>query len=200
MTEDVQRQEFLAFMERVETEPEHVLHVSGIALRLFDDLSPLHGRKAADRLVLEAAACLHDIGWSVAKDGKGHHKESARLIREHSWQNWSGDEVEIIAQVARYHRKAEPSLEHEAFAALPEEQRHRVEQLAAILRIADALDRSHTQRVVRVAVDLKPTQLVVSVGSARPLHAELAVLSKKARLAERLWGRQLVVERVRTRN
>jgi exopolyphosphatase/guanosine-5'-triphosphate,3'-diphosphate pyrophosphatase len=147
--------------------------------------------------VLEAAACLHDTGWSVAKDGKGHHKESARLIREHRWENWPATEVEIIAQVARYHRKAEPTVEHEAFAALNEAQRHRVEQLAALLRIADALDRSHTQRVTRVAAKIEPAVLKLILTSARPLDAELAVLPKKALLAERLWSRRVVVERLR---
>jgi exopolyphosphatase/guanosine-5'-triphosphate,3'-diphosphate pyrophosphatase len=197
MNDAARRQEFLAFMERVETEPAHVLHVAGIALRLFDQLAPLHGRPTEDRLVLEAAGCLHDIGWSVAKDGKGHHKESARLIREHPWETWEPDEVEIIAQVARYHRKSEPTLEHESFAALGEAQRHRVEQLSALLRIADALDRSHTQRVISVTARIEAATLQLTVGSARPLDAELAVLPKKAKLAERLWGRQLVIERIR---
>lgn len=199
MNDVARRQEFLAFMERVETESAHVLHVAGIALRLFDQLVALHGRPAEDRLVLEAAGCLHDTGWSVAKDGKGHHKESARLIREHRWETWPPGEIEIIAQVARYHRKSEPSPEHEAFAALGEAQRHRVEQLAALLRIADALDRSHTQRVTSVATRITPEALQLTLGSARPLDAELTVLPKKARLAERLWGRQLVVERIRSK-
>jgi exopolyphosphatase / guanosine-5'-triphosphate,3'-diphosphate pyrophosphatase len=197
MNAAAQRQEFLAFMERIESEPAHVLHVTGIALRLFDDLAPLHGRPAEDRLVLEAAGCLHDTGWSVAKDGKGHHKESARLIREHRWETWPADEIEIVAQVARYHRKSEPALEHESFAALGEAQRHRVEQLAALLRIADALDRSHTQRVTRVEAKIETATLKLILTSARPLDAELAVLPKKALLAERLWGRRVVVERLR---
>jgi exopolyphosphatase/guanosine-5'-triphosphate,3'-diphosphate pyrophosphatase len=199
MNDAARRQEFLAFMERVESEPAHVLHVAAIALRLFDQLEPLHGRPGGDRLVLEAAGCLHDLGWSVAKDGKGHHKESARLIREYRWETWPADEIEIVAQVARYHRKAEPALEHESFAALGEAQRNRVEQLAALLRVADALDRSHTQRVTHVAAQITPEALQLTLTSARPLDAELAVLPRKARLAERLWARRLVVERLRER-
>jgi exopolyphosphatase/guanosine-5'-triphosphate,3'-diphosphate pyrophosphatase len=198
MNDTARRQEVQALMQRLESEPAHVTHVAGLALRLFDDLAPLHGRPAEDRLVLEAAACLHDIGWSVAQDGKGHHKESARLIRAHPWQTWPAQEVEIIAQVARYHRKAEPTLEHEAFAALSEPQRRRVEQLAALLRLADALDRSHTQRVTTVAARIEPAAVRLILTSARPLDAELAVLPKKGRLAERLWGRPYVVERLRS--
>lgn len=197
MNDAARRQEVRLLMDRLESEPAHVSHVTGIALRLFDDLLPLHGRPPEDRLVLEAAGCLHDSGWSVAQDGKGHHKESARLIREHRWETWPAAEVEIIAQVARYHRKAEPTMEHESFAALGEAQRHRVEQLAALLRIADALDRSHTQRVTRVEAKIEPTTLKLIVTSARPLDAELAVLPKKALLAERLWGRKVMVERLR---
>jgi exopolyphosphatase/pppGpp-phosphohydrolase len=72
-----------ALMSVYETEPVHVLHVRDLAVSLFDDLQFLHRMGPLDRAILDAASCLHDIGWTVTQpDGKGHHKESARLIRE----------------------------------------------------------------------------------------------------------------------
>jgi len=197
MNAEAMRAEVVAVMDGLEIEPSHVLHVTLLALSLFDQLRRLHGLSERERLILEAAASLHDIGWSVAKDGKGHHKESARLIRETRWKEWGAKEVERVACVARYHRKAEPAPEHEEFAALPEADRRIVESLAALLRIADALDRSHTQRVEQVRASWTETELHLLLTSRRPLHAEEEAVRKKGALAERIWGRTLVLDRER---
>jgi len=102
------RQEFLALMHALEEEPHHVQHVAMLAVHLFDEVEDLHGLGDQDRLLLEAASCLHDIGWSAAPDGKGHHRESARIIREHRWKHFNSANVALMAQVARYHRKNLP--------------------------------------------------------------------------------------------
>ena len=103
------RAEFLATLRRLEPEPPHVLQVARLALRLFDELAALHQLGGEERVLLEAAACLHDIGWSVAPDGARHHKESARLIRAQRWEHFSAAHVECIALIARYHRKSPPN-------------------------------------------------------------------------------------------
>src|SRR5437868_12053186 len=105
MNTDDARDEVLALMQALEEEPHHVRHVAALALQLFDELEELHGLSELDRFILEAASLLHDIGWSVAQDGQGHHRQSARLIREHGWKHFQRGTVDIIAQVARYHRK-----------------------------------------------------------------------------------------------
>jgi len=197
MNDAARRQEFLVLMQRLEAEPAHVLHVAELALCLFDRLAPLHCLEASDRLLLEAAACLHDTGWSVARDGKAHHKESARLIRAHPWQHWSAGEVGLVAQVARYHRKSMPSAEHEEFTALNEAEQHRVRHLAALLRLGDALDRSHTQRIRRIEVEILPDTIRLTLASARPLDAELESAQRKGDLAKLLWRRSLLFERIR---
>jgi exopolyphosphatase / guanosine-5'-triphosphate,3'-diphosphate pyrophosphatase len=197
MNTEAMRAEALALMERLEIEPSHVRHVTALALSLFDQTRALHKLGERERLILEAAASLHDIGWSVAKDGKGHHKESARLIREARLREWGAKDVELVACVARYHRKAEPALEHEEFAALPEAERRVVTALAALLRIADALDRSHTQRVEEVRASWTDTELHLLLTSRRPLHAEEEAVRKKGALAQRVWGRALVLDRAR---
>lgn len=183
MNVDAARAEVLALMQALEEESHHVQQVSRLAVQLFDELVDLHGLGDHDRLLLESAALLHDIGWSVARDGKGHHRESARLIREHSWTVFNAESVTILAQVARYHRKSMPTLEHEEFAALSPAERQRVQQLAALLRIADGLDRSHQQLVKELAVELQPGRLILRLTTSRAASRELAAAEKKADLA-----------------
>ncbi len=156
MNPDMLRREIGELLLRHETEPDHVRHVTSLALSLFDQAQAWHGLSDTDRILLEAAATLHDIGWSVTQPtGAGHHKASARIIREHGWSGADRAQVEIIAQVARYHRKAPPAPHHRRFTDLEEPDRCRVRRLAALLRIADGLDRRHLQivKAIRLRVD-----------------------------------------------
>src|SRR5438132_50161 len=96
----------------------HCRQVRDLALALFDQLQPLHQLGRDERDLLNAAALLHDIGWTIS--GSKHHKHSYRLIHEskRSLAGFTSQQVELIANVARYHRKALPALKHEAFATL----------------------------------------------------------------------------------
>ena len=191
MNVDAARAEVLALMQALEEEPHHVQQVSRLAVQLFDALDDLHHLSDHDRLLLEAAGLLHDIGWSVARDGKGHHRESARLIREHSWTVFNAESVTILAQVARYHRKSVPTLEHEEFAALSPAERLRVQQLAAFLRIADGLDRSHQQLIKELAVELQPGRIIVRLVTERAASRELAGADKKSDLARSVFQNEI---------
>lgn len=173
---------------RFETEPEHTEHVARLALQLFDQLLDWHQLTLRDRDLLEVAAVLHDIGWSQCQpDGRAHHKATAQLIRAHPWQGLSPSEVECVAEVARYHRKSLPDLtRHASFARLPEEDRHRVVQLAAFLRIADGLDRRHIQRVRRISASFAPEGLIVLAYAPGEIETELAAADKKSDLLRRL--------------
>jgi len=144
-------------------EIEHARNVRDLALALFDQLQPIHQLGAAERDILEAAALLHDIGWTVAE--KKHHKHSADLIRRNASRlaGFSPTEIECIALVARYHRKSEPSLQHEEFAALAESERNMVGKLAALLRLADGLDRPHWQAVRGVACEITDREVRIRV-------------------------------------
>src|SRR5262245_5882586 len=192
MNAEAAREEFLALMQALEKEPHHVQHVARLAVHLFDELEDLHGLSDHDRLILEAAACLHDIGWSASPDGKGHHRESARIIREHGWQNFGQESVELIAQVARYHRKNPPDLEHEEFAALSPAERLRVQQLAALLRMADGLDRSHQQHILHLSAEILPGRIVVHLSSEHPSSREIASATRKSDLAHAVFQREIV--------
>lgn len=175
-------------MALYETEPEHVLHVRDLSLQLYDGLQPWHGLSAEDRLILLASSTLHDIGWKVtAPEGKGHHKESARMIREYDWSGLTRREVELMALTARYHRKATPSAEHEDYAALSAEDQRRVGILAACLRIGDALDRRHRQFVRSVRVRMNSEVVEILAQSPRELDEELEAAQKKGDLLEELF-------------
>ena len=123
------------------------------ATQLFDDLLRVHAFGDRDRLLLRAAAMLHDIGDYVHYSG--HHKHSQYLIQHADIMGLTPDERAIVANIARYHRKGPPDPAHIAYRDLSKESRGKVRGLAAILRIADALDREHKQKIesVRAAVD-----------------------------------------------
>jgi exopolyphosphatase/guanosine-5'-triphosphate,3'-diphosphate pyrophosphatase len=192
MNETPARDEILALMHEKEARPVHVQHVTQLALSLFDQLLELHGLGERERLLLEGAGCLHDIGHQFDHLGGGHHKESARMIREHPWKNFTRLEAEVIAQVARYHRKEMPEMADEEFRALPDWDRRIVQRLAALLRLADALDRNHLQLVLSVKVEVRPNQLVFQLEAAGPVLREVRSAYVKGDLALAVFQRDLL--------
>lgn len=178
-------------MERLEPEPEHTAHVAHLALRLFDELQPLHGLDAEARIILEGAACLHDIGWPVSERGVGHHKHSARIIRRQPWKHLTTVEVDLLAQVARYHRRALPSSEHTDFQALDKPRQAIVRCLSALLRLADAFDRSHLQFVRDLKVRVDPKLLEFTLFCRESPAREIAGAERKGNLAREVFGRDL---------
>lgn len=183
--------DFQAAMQRLEPEPEHTRHVAHLAVRLFDETIRLHGLGEDERVLLQGAARLHDIGWPMSKRGVRHHKISARLIRQQSWPHLRPSEVEIVAQVARYHRRAIPCADHREFDRLPKPRQEIVRRLAALMRLADALDRSHLQLVRDLTVCITDHHLQVTLASRIPPEREIAAAHKKGDLAVEVFGLEL---------
>lgn len=127
--------------------------VSTFAASLFDDMAKVHGFGERERLLLRAAAVLHDVGDYVRYDG--HHKHSYYLIQHSDIMGLTPEERAIVANIARYHRKSPPDPSHPNFRDLDKEARAKVRGLAAILRIADALDREHLGKVKSVRADIE---------------------------------------------
>jgi exopolyphosphatase/guanosine-5'-triphosphate,3'-diphosphate pyrophosphatase len=140
----------LQLAERSHYEALHARQVQKLALRLFDSIGERLGCHAGDRQTLSDAALLHDIGYHINYDK--HHKHSYHLITHADLLGMTPTEQVIIANVARYHRGAEPGKSHENFAPLSPADRLRIRRLAAILRVADGLDRGHTASVADVRV------------------------------------------------
>jgi exopolyphosphatase / guanosine-5'-triphosphate,3'-diphosphate pyrophosphatase len=135
----------LAVARQYGGELRHAEHVARLCERLFDALQPLHGLGARERELLVCAALLHDIGLAVSPSG--HHKHSFRLILGSDLAAFTPEERLLIANVARYHRKSHPSPRHAEFAALGPAAQETIRRLAALLRIADGLDRAHEDAV-----------------------------------------------------
>lgn len=167
---------------------DHAMLVAKLALRLFDQLRPLHGLGAVDRRILHAAAMLHDIGQFVSF--KGHHKHSLYLISNTDLPNFSEREMQLVANVARYHRKAHPADHHVAYAALNADEQNRVAPLAALLRVADALDREHVQRVTDLTAKLCDDELTLWLDGTAGLLLE-GSMRKKANLFTALFDRRV---------
>ena len=131
----------------------HARCVTRFATQLFDDLRAVHAFDERDRLLLRAAGTLHDIGDFIHYGG--HHKHSYYLIQHADIMGLTPEERAIVANIARYHRKGPPDTSHPNYRDLSKEARGKVRGLAAILRIADALDREHKQKIesVRAAID-----------------------------------------------
>ena len=190
--------EVLEFMNQVEPEPVHTQHVARLAGELFDGLSgalPSEPDGQSPRFTLISAALLHDIGWSRSEGGKGHHKHSAAMIREHRWTNLSPHEVERIAIVARYHRKSPPSQAHPEFAACDSDTKTLIRRLAGILRVADALDRSHTQRITRLTPEIDDDRVILHVAAAGSLDMEAGGVAKKSDVFEQAFGKVVELRR-----
>jgi exopolyphosphatase/guanosine-5'-triphosphate,3'-diphosphate pyrophosphatase len=187
--------ESLALRARYDEEPSHSDHVARLALDLYDRLQEWHGCSARARELLNCAAVLHDIGWSQTPDGKGHHKHSARLIRDYKWKHLLPEEMELVAQIARYHRKTPPQPDHEEFQALKPAAQKSVMVLGGILRIADALDRTHTARIAGIGgVEVAKEAITVRVKTAGVWNAERATFEAKADMLQLAAKREVRVE------
>jgi len=176
---------------RYDPEPFHSNQVAKLALQLFDELIALHGLSGNERILLEAAALLHDIGYARANDD-GHHKNSLKMILEYGLPDFNPTETVIIANVARYHRKSPPSADHKYYVALEPEAAAIVRKLAALLRIADGLDRSHRSFVYEIKTIIEPHKVIFQIYNYGELRNEISAAERKADLFESEFGHQII--------
>lgn len=174
------------FGEQCRYDPRHAEQVARLALSLFDQLADLHGLGEHERRLLEASAMLHDVGYYIAYDR--HHKHAYHLILNASLPGFTHRDVRRIAAVARYHTKALPKASQESWADLDAEDRAVVERLAAILRLADGLDRGRGAHVreVRALHDGHALRLIVR--GEGELHPEFYGVQKKKDLFEKTFA------------
>jgi exopolyphosphatase/guanosine-5'-triphosphate,3'-diphosphate pyrophosphatase len=189
---DVRRRSVVELAERCEYDAPHARHVAALALALFDGARKLHGLEEADRTLLEHAALLHDIGHHISHEK--HHRHSYYLIKNGDLRGFDPLEIDVLANVARYHRQGMPRKKHEAFAALPARARRSVRVLAGILRLADALDRSHRQIVRGVEVAGRKGRLRLVCATEGNADLELWGARRRVALLEACLGAKLVLE------
>jgi exopolyphosphatase/guanosine-5'-triphosphate,3'-diphosphate pyrophosphatase len=182
------------FAERCRTDRRHAEQVLRLSEHLFRVLGKHLGCTSEDWPLLEAAALVHDVGQLVSY--RGHHRHSYHLIAHADALPFPPRERLLLALISRYHRKAAPSKKHPEFAQLNPEERARVRRLAAILRLADGLDRGHVSAVESLRLRLLPGRLLVDVTPrfvTTDLKLELCGAKRKANLLEALLDREVSV-------
>jgi len=187
--EDLRRRQVLRLAERTESVYRHSLQSARLAVRLFDVTASLHGLGSREREWLEYAALLHDIGYSIHY--KGHHKHAYYLITNAVLDAFDQREIEIIANLARYHRGASPKPGHPNLAPLKPWQQKTIRKLAALLRVADSLDRTHASRVEEVYCAIRGHKVTLEVLSRYAVDLELEAAREHGRFFEQVFGRAL---------
>ena len=170
----------------------HSRHVTDLALSMFDQLADRLDMNANDRLLLECAGLLHDIGWVIGQ--AGHHKESMRMILAQADLGLSRPDQLMVANIARYHRRALPSPGHANYRRLGRSDRRRVRILAGMLRLADGLDRQHLQRIGWVKLTLTAGLLIVECQTIGDAADEQSTAKTKGNLLEHALSRRLQLE------
>ncbi len=181
-----------AICEKYRCDPGHVMHVADLAVELFDQLQEEHGLARRHRLLLRVAAMLHEVGSFVS--GRAHHKHTYYLISNAEVFGLNGEELETVALVGRYHRRSCPKQSHPEYTALSRSKRVVVSKLAAMLRVADALDRGHAQNVNEFHVERQGDELVIFVHGATDLTLERRAMERKADLFEDIYGMRVRLE------
>jgi len=179
----------VAFAERCHYEAPHAEQVRRLALQLFDAMGTRIGCEPEDRQILADAALLHDVGYHI--NYEQHHKHSFHLISHADLLGLSPKEQVVIAHVARYHRGRAPRRQHVAWWALDRRTRERIRRLAALLRIADGMDRGHAGAVERVRVRWVARAIRLTILPRRasdPLRLETWGAARKAGLLSELCG------------
>jgi exopolyphosphatase/guanosine-5'-triphosphate,3'-diphosphate pyrophosphatase len=179
----------IALIDHYQSNRKHALLVATLARQLFDALRPVHLLSSEHRRLLVGAALLHDIGYFVAHTN--HNKHSAYLIQNSELTGFMASELAIIANVARYHRSSMPKLKHPYYSALPEADRQLVQKLSALLRIADALDRDHKQRVRGLKVRYDDDAVYLTAICSQVSDTTVFRIEERSDLLYEAFGRRL---------
>src|ERR1019366_3063749 len=191
-----------SFACRMRCDLKHGEQVRGLALQLFDQLWPYHRMDFELRMVLEAAAALHDSGHLIHR--KAHHRHGEYLVRNAKIPGLRGWAKNMAACLVRYHNgKSEPSAAHKLFASLGRNRRKQARILAGMLRLAERLESDHRQAIARLTLEGGPRDVRIHVELRDASRLNLAGIERKARLLERelnlrlSFHRVLVVEKAR---
>jgi exopolyphosphatase/guanosine-5'-triphosphate,3'-diphosphate pyrophosphatase len=189
---DVRRRSVLELAERCRVVMPHAQQVARVAVSLFDQTQAFHGLGPREREWLEHAAVLHDAGVHISYEG--HHRHSQYLILHGDLRGFEPEEVRVIALVARYHRRGVPKKSDAMLADLPRRLRRTVRALAALLRLAEALDRSHAQSVAGVILEDRGRDVLLAIRAGGDVELEVWAASRQVGPVEKLTGKPVTVE------
>ncbi len=166
-----------ALAEKYHVDLNHARNVADVAVRLFDFLQADHGLGARYRLLLRVAALLHEVGGFVSS--RAHHKHSEYMISNSEIFGLNRNEITLVAQIARYHRRSVPQDSHPLYMSLPRETRVVVNKLAAILRVADALIRGNYRRAQDIRFQRQGDDLIVGLPGVGDMLLEERAIDTK---------------------
>ncbi len=170
----------------------HGAQVADLSIQLFRELKPDHQLGPRHERILRIAALLHETGLFI--NSRSHHKHSMYIILNSDLFGLSKADMNLIALIARYHRRAAPQPYHEGYALLDREDRMIVSKLAAILRVADALDRNHMQQVREISFARSRGRISVYVHDVQDLTLERVALKEKGSMFEEVYGMKIEIE------
>lgn len=193
-SDDPRLRSVLELANKCEWHEDHSRHVAKLSLTLFDLFKEELELSELDRELLKYAAYLHDIGYHISH--RKHHKHGLYIIRNADLLGFKESEIEIIANVARYHRRSTPKTRHPFFKSLSKQNKERVKKLSAILRVADGLDRSHYQNVREMKIENNGRKTTITINTEADPHLEIWGAMRKRSLFEEVTGRELMIEAV----
>jgi exopolyphosphatase / guanosine-5'-triphosphate,3'-diphosphate pyrophosphatase len=191
---DIRARSVDRLLRRGNAEVLHAAHVARMALEIFDQTHALHQLTATEREWLQYGALLHDVGCYIGY--AKHQRHSYYLITHGDLTGFSADEIEVLASLARYHKGGRPKPTHENWRRLDPYLQVVVEKLAAILRIADGLDRSHRQIVTGVSCRVRSRRIELEASARADCEPELDAARKKANLFERVFDRRVTLKAI----
>jgi exopolyphosphatase/guanosine-5'-triphosphate,3'-diphosphate pyrophosphatase len=175
------------YAARFEYDERHCDQVARLGLQMFDQLQSYHGFGEEERELLHYAALLHDVGHYVNRSG--HHKHGQYIVMNSGMQGFSTNELLVLGNIVRYHRRSLPSREHFHFNMLYKEHKEVVRKLAGILRIADNLDRGHRNQVRELKVKMDPSgKMLIQVLANDSIEVELQSARAETELLQDSFG------------
>jgi len=188
-----QREAVLELARRYRYEPDHAHQVECLVGTLFLELQPLHRLEREDRRLLEYAAILHDIGYFISS--RSHHRHGLQMIMMEPLPAFTWEEKTVIANLVRYHRKVLPEPHHTAYGILSDTDRQRVDLMAPLLRVADALDRAHRQAVKELFCEWTDTLVTLHIQGESEMALEEETLMRKADMFRLVYQREVQLQR-----
>jgi exopolyphosphatase / guanosine-5'-triphosphate,3'-diphosphate pyrophosphatase len=186
------KESILEFARSCHFDEPHSRHVAKVSLSIFDALAKEFGLKKNDRRLLEAAALLHDVGYFISYNS--HHKHSHHLIRHAELFGFSPREREMMALIARYHRKSLPKKKHPEYDRLESKDQQTVSRLGGILRLSDGLDRRRSGLVEVVALKQSESTFCFKLLGTEDISVEIFGGNAKKDLFEKAFGGKVVFE------
>jgi len=186
---DPRRRSVFELVRKSNWHEKHSRHVTQMALQLFDALQEDLELPDEDRELLEYAGYMHDIGYYISH--RKHHKHALYIIRHADLKGFTEDEINMMANIARYHRRSTPKKRHKRYRKMDKPLRKRIKKLSGLLRVADGLDRSHYQNVQKLEIEKSEDKITLYITTEGDPELEIWGAKRKSHLFEKVTGREL---------